>query len=171
MGCSRFALLDEEDITKLISEKDGKIVLIFYYSEPSRSRIRKEFKPIRKEKTFWIIQSDTSIKHPPTNMSKKNRMSIVLRFLVALKAAKTFATVVAAVLTFCILTPTVVRPIIEKFCDAPCRKIWFVVLNYQIYGINSVVNAFIYGMRHARYRKPYLHILFKLFSCHKATTT
>ena len=81
MGCSRFALLDEEDITKLISEKDGKIVLIFYYSEPSRSRIRKEFKPIRKEKTFWIIQSDTSIKHPPTNMSKKNSASKSAEFL------------------------------------------------------------------------------------------
>ena len=118
---------------------------------------RKQRKRIFAEKTITIEESS-------------NRMSFVLRFLVALKAAKTFVTVVA-VLTFCILTPTVVRPIIEKFYAAPCRQIWLVVLNYEIYGIHSVVNAFIYGMRHVKYRKAYLHILFKLFSCRKATTT
>ena len=96
-----------------------------------------------------------------------NRMSFVLRFFVALKAAKTFA-IVVAVLTICILTPIVVGRIINVFCDDACEQIWYVVLNYELYGINSVVNAFIYGMRHVKYRKAYLRILFKLFSCHKA---
>ena len=48
-------------------------------------------------------------------------------------------------------------------------QVWYVFFQYKLYEINSVVNAFIYGMRHVKNRKTYLHILFKLFSCHKAT--
>ena len=97
-----------------------------------------------------------------------SKMSIVLEFFVALKSAKTFA-IVVAVLTVCVLIPTVVGRILAKFCDVPCPQFWYVVVNYELYGINSVVNAFIYGMRHVKYRKAYQHILFKLFPCHKAT--
>ena len=95
-----------------------------------------------------------------------NRMSFVLGFFVALKAAKTFA-IVVAVLMFCILIPTVVGTILYIFCTGRCKQIWFVVVHYELFGINSVVNAFIYGMRHMKCRKAYLHILFKLFTCHK----
>ena len=97
-----------------------------------------------------------------------NRLNFVLGFFVALKAAKTFA-IVVAVLTFCILTPTVVGPKLREFCSKPCKQIWYVVVHYELNGINSVVNVFIYGIRHVKYRKAYLHIFFKLFSCHKAT--
>ena len=95
-------------------------------------------------------------------------MSFVLRFFVALKSAKTFA-IVVAVLTICILTPTVVGRMLYELCGVPCLQIWYVVLNYELYGINSVVNAFIYGMRHLKCRKAYIDILFKLFSRRKAT--
>ena len=104
------------------------------------------------------------------NFSKEssNRMSFVLGFLIALKSAKTFA-IVVAVLTICILIPTAVGQILDEFCTDRCLQIWYAVFHYELYGINSVVNAFIYGMRHVKYRKAYLHTLFKLFSCHKAT--
>ena len=96
-----------------------------------------------------------------------NRMSFVRRFFVALKLAKTFA-IVVVVLTVCILVPTIVGRMINTFCLHRCGPIWYVVLNYEFYALNSVVNVFIYGMRHVKYRKGYLHILLKLFSCHKA---
>ena len=115
------------------------------------------------------ILAETSIASADNSTEEStNRMSFVLRFFVALKSAKTFA-IVVAVLTICILTPTVVSRILIQFCTFACRQIWFVIVNYELYGINSVVNAFIYGMRHVKYRKAYLRILFKLFPCHKAT--
>jgi hypothetical protein len=33
----------------------------------------------------------------------------------------------------------------------------------------AVLNAFIYGMRHVKYRKAYGHILFKILRCNKLT--
>ena len=96
-----------------------------------------------------------------------NRMNFVVSFFVALKSAKTFA-IVVAVLTFCILTPTVIGQILGKNCNVPCLQLWYVVLNYEFNGINSIVNAFIYGRRQIKYRKAYLHILLKLFPCLKA---
>ena len=96
-----------------------------------------------------------------------NKMRFVLRFLVGLKEAKTFA-IIVAVLTICILTPTVVGRILVELCSVPCWQFWYVVLNYELYGINSVVNAFIYGMRNVKYRKAYVDIFFKLFTCKQA---
>ena len=103
-----------------------------------------------------------------TTITSGDRMSFVTGFFVALRQAKTFA-IVIAVLTFCILTPTVVEEIVSIFFTDSTYQIWVVFFHYELYGINSVVNAFIYGMRHVRYRKAFQHILFKLFSCHKAT--
>ena len=89
-----------------------------------------------------------------------------LIFVILNGEAKTFS-VFVTVLTICILTPTVVGRILVEFCTDSCIQIWYVVFHFELYGINSVVNAFIYGMRHVKYRKAYLHILFTLFSCHK----
>ena len=121
---------------------------------------RRQRKRILAETT--IARADNSIEE------SSNRMSFVRRFFVALKLAKTFA-IVAAVLTVCILVPTVVGRMLQGFCSARCAQIWFAVLNYEFYALNSVVNVFIYGMRHVKYRKGCLHILLKLFSCHKAS--
>ena len=114
------------------------------------------------------IMAETTIANADNSTEESTKkMSFVLGFFVALKEAKTFA-IVVAVLTICILTPTGFGWILYKFCTTSCWKIWYGGIHYDLYGINSVANAFIYGMRHVKYRKAYLHILFKLFSCHKA---
>ena len=136
------------------------LVLIFSLNFHLLSVARRQRKRILAETT--IASADNSTEE------STNRMSFVLGFFVALKAANTFA-IVVAVLTICILTPTVVGGILLKVCTSSCHQIWVVVFHFEFYGINSVVNAFIYGMRHVKYRKAYVHILFKLFSCRKAT--
>ena len=115
-----------------------------------------------------ILAETTIARADNSTEESSNMMSFVRRFFVALKLAKTFA-IVAAVLTVFILVPTVVGRMIDEFCSDRCKQIWFVVLNYKFYALNSVVNVFIYGMRHVKYRKGCLHILLKLFSCHKAS--
>ena len=138
------------------------LILIFFFNFHllSVARRQRQRKRILAETTIANAENSTD--------QSTNRMSFVLRFFVALKFAKTFA-IVVAVLTICVLIPTVVGQILGRFCSVRCVQIWYVVFNYELYVLNSVVNAFIYGMRHVKYRKAYLHILFKLFSCHKAT--
>ena len=136
------------------------VALIFLLNFHILSVARKQRKRILAETTIVIVDNSAE--------ESNNRMSFVLGFFVALKAAKTFA-IVVAVLTFCILTPTLIGTMVYLFCSHRFKQIWFVIFNYELLGINSVVNAFIYGVRHVKYRKAYLHILFKLFSCHKAT--
>ena len=136
------------------------LILIIFLNFHLLSVARKQRKRIMAETT--IANADNSAEQ------STNRMSFALRFFIALKLAKTFV-IVVAVLTICILIPTVVGRTLYEFCTLPCQQIWYVVFQFEFYGINSVVNAFIYGMRHVKYRKAYLHILFKLFSCHKAT--
>ena len=135
------------------------LTLIYSLNFHMLSVARKQRKRILAETTLINVDNSTE--------ESANRMSLVIGFFAALKAAKTF-TIVVAVLTICILTPTVVGPMLYKFCSDSCSQIWFVVFHYELYGINSVVNAFIYGLRHVKYRKAYLHILFKLYPCHKA---
>ena len=115
-----------------------------------------------------IFPEATIVRADHSTEESSNRLSFVRRFFVALKLAKTFA-IVAAVLTVCILVPTVVGRMINEFCGDRCKQIWYVVLNYEFYALNSVVNVFIYGVRHVKYRKGCLYILLKLFSCHKAS--
>ena len=115
-----------------------------------------------------IFAETTIARADNSTEESSNRISFLRRFIVALKLAKT-SSIVAAVLTVCILVPTVVGRMIDEFCSDRCQQIWYVVLHYEFYALNSVVNVFIYGMRHVKYRKGYLHILLKLFSCHKAS--
>ena len=115
-----------------------------------------------------ILAETTIARADNSTEESSNGISFVRRFFIALKLAKTFA-IVAAVLTVCILVPAVVGRMLHEFCSARCQQIWYVVLNYEFYALNSVVNVFIYGVRHVKYRKGYLHILLKLFSCHKAS--
>ena len=138
------------------------VVLIFLLNFHILLVARKQRKRILAETTIHTVDNSTE------ESAHANRISFVLRFFVALKAAKTFS-IVVAVLTICLITPTVVGYMLNRFCTYTCVQIWYVVFHYDVYGINSIVNAFIYGMRHAKYRKAYLHILFKLSPCHKAT--
>ena len=140
------------------------LIFIFFMNFHILLVARKQRKRILVKTTISNFDNSTE----ESGNTSRNRFR--LRFFVALKTAKTFA-IVVAVLTFCILTPTIVGRMLHEFCtsSSSCRQLWYVVFQYELYGINSVVNAFIYGMRHVKYRKAYLHILFKLFSCHKAT--
>ena len=92
--------------------------------------------------------------------------SHVNRFFQARKAVKTFS-IVVAVLTFCVMTPTVVGPVLREFSSASSKRLWFVVIHYEFYGVNSIVNAFIYGMRHVKYRKALGRILLRILRCNK----
>ena len=132
------------------------LILTFSFNLHLLSVARKHRKRIFPETTIASADNSTEL--------STNRIRFVLR----LKEAKTFA-IIVAVLTICILTPTVVGRTLYEFCSVSCWLFWYVVLNYELYGMNSVVNALIYEMRHVKYRKAYLHILFKLFPCHKAT--
>ena len=137
------------------------LILIFLLNFHILSVAQEQRKRITIETT--IANVDNSTEESP------NRMIFVLRFFVALKVAKTF-TIVVVVLTFCVLTPTVVGQMLWRTCGQQCGKFWLVVFHYELYGINSVVNAFIYGKRHVKYKKAYLHIILKLFSCHNASS-
>ncbi|XP_028398882.1 alpha-1B adrenergic receptor-like [Dendronephthya gigantea] len=99
--------------------------------------------------------------------SNKRQLLSIYHFIRALKAVKTFA-IVVVVLAFCVLTPTVVGLAIEFSCSYSCRMIWYVVIHYEFIGINSIVNAFIYGMRHMKYRKAYGNILFRIMRCNRS---
>ena len=136
------------------------LTFIFLLNFHILSVARKQRKRILAETTIASVDNSTE--------ESNHRMSLVVGFVVALKAAKTFATVVV-VLTFFVLIPILVGTILYLFCSDRCRQIWFVIFNYELFGINSVVNVFIYGLRHVKYRKSCLHVLLKLFSCHKAT--
>ena len=67
------------------------------------------------------------------------RMSAISQFFHAIKAAKTFS-IVVAVLTFCVLIPTIIEVVLYKSsCSDSCKQLWFVVFHYEFYGINSIV--------------------------------
>ena len=138
------------------------LIFIFFMNFHILLVARKQRKRILVETTIPYVDNS------PEESSNTRRISFCLRCFVALKEAKTFA-IVVAVLTFCILIPKVVGWMLSKFCTVPCWQLWYIVFFFELNGINSIVNAFIYGMRHVKYRKAYLRILFKLFSCYKVT--
>ena len=108
------------------------------------------------------ILTEEAVTDGISNEQSSKKLIGVLRFLVGLKGAKTFL-IVVMVLTFCILTPTIVGLTLTIFCSESCCQIWYVILHYELYGINWIVNAFIYGMKHIKYRKAYKNILFEMF--------
>ena len=119
------------------------------------------------EKQRKRILAETAIPLTSCNEETGNKMVTINRFFRSLKAVKTFG-IVFAVLVFCVVTPTVTgRVIIDSSCTGSCRQLWFVVFHYELFGINSIVNAFIYGMRHIKYRKAHRQILLKILSCNK----
>ena len=75
---------------------------------------RKQRKRILAETTIASVDNSTE--------ESGYRLTIVIRFFVALKATKTFA-IVVAVLTFCILTPVLVGRILIAFYSARYRQI------------------------------------------------
>jgi hypothetical protein len=114
------------------------------------------------------ILSETAVTVVTSNEQSSKKLIGMLRFYVGLKAAKTFL-IVVVMLAFCVFIPTAVGITIVHLCSGSCRQIWYVFFNYDFYGINSIVNAFIYGIRHIKYRKAYGNIILKIFRCYKCT--
>ena len=136
------------------------LILVIFLNFLIFSVARKQRKRILSETTIFAVNN-------PSQQPSK-RMSFVLQFFVAFKAARTFA-IVIAVFAFCIIIPTVVHQVLRKFWKNSIGfQLWYVIFNFEFYGINSIVNAFIYGMRHVKYRKAYLRILFELLSCRRS---
>ena len=121
----------------------------------------KIFLVARKQRKRILAERKTASVNNCNEHLAKRMKTRVRQFFVALKAAKTFA-VVFVVLTFCILIPAVVSKVLPYFCIdiGSCKIIWTVFFYFEFYGINSIVNVFIYGMRHVKYRKAYLNILY-----------
>ena len=113
------------------------------------------------------ISAETST--PDTNQSHSRSVAI-RRLFQALKVVKTFF-MVSIVLAFCCFVPSVLGAVQTRYdiCSASCKAIWYLVLQYELYGINSIVNAFIYGLRHLKQRKAYGQILSKILRCKKLT--
>ena len=119
----------------------------------------------RRKIVAWIIAAPACYSMED-HRSRKTRMRSVVRFFVGLKEAKTFS-IVVVVLMFCIFVPTLVGTMLSHL---NCNKIWgywYLIFHYEFYGINSVVNTFIYGMRHLKYRKEFGRIFLKCTSCFK----
>ena len=134
------------------------LILIFFLNSQIFCVARKQRKRIMAETKIITVNS--------SNEESAKKMSAVLKFFIALKAAKTFA-IVVAVLTFCILAPTVVSLVLFSYFSKKNQMFWYLFFNYDLYGINSIVNAFIYGIRHVKYRKGYVGILLKILTRHK----
>ena len=114
------------------------------------------------------ILAETAVTVGTSNEQSSKKLVGMLRFYIGLKAAKTFL-IVVVMLAFCVFIPTAVGLTMVPFCSRSCRQIWYVFFNYEFYGINSIVNAFVYGIRHIKYRKAYGSIVFKIFRCYKRT--
>ena len=97
---------------------------------------------------------------------RKSRVRTVLRFFIVQKEVKTFS-IVVAVLMLCIFAPTLIGTMLFRFCSQEVWNYWYLIFHYEFYGINSVVNAFIYGMRHVKYREAFRKIFFKATFCFK----
>ena len=80
-----------------------------------------------------------------------------------MKAVKTFAAVTGVLL--CCYIPFSAMIIVKHFVCSSCIPTIAHFLILELIGINSVVNACIYGLRHRQYRKGYGRILSMLFTC------
>ncbi|XP_028411154.1 alpha-1A adrenergic receptor-like [Dendronephthya gigantea] len=110
------------------------------------------------------IFDEAKIVSASNHNEQSGSMRVVFRLFQAFKEAKTFSFVIT-VLAICCFTPTIIGSLLKKFCSASCQQMWYVVVQYEFYGINSIVNAFIYGVRHIKYRKAYRGIILKILDC------
>ena len=126
----------------------------------------KILKIARKQQRRILAETPESISRE--HSSKQLRGT--LRIVTACKTCKTFL-IVVAVLSFCVFIPTVIGHVIEYSCSKTCQHLWFLIFHYEFYAVNSVVNAFIYGIRHVKYKKAYKNILLNICHCIKLRNT
>ena len=114
----------------------------------------------RKQRKRIIKVAPSSLQSSPNIMNNRNQLCQ------ALKSSKTFL-IVVVVLMFCCFIPTVVGSFVDfGICDEFCQQIWYVVFQYEFFGVNSIVNPFIYGMRHVKCRRAYGHTILRILHCH-----
>ena len=75
----------------------------------------------------------------PDGNKLASRQVFTRRLLQTLKVVKTFFTVLM-VLTLCCFVLTVAGNVLH-ICSGPCRQIWYLVFQYELYGINSMDNS------------------------------
>ena len=80
-----------------------------------------------------------------------------------IKAIKTFASITGVL--FCCFFPVSIMTIVEQLVCSTCVPVILHFLILEMIGINSIVNAYIYGIRHRQYRKGYGKIVSMLFTC------
>ena len=86
----------------------------------------------KQRKRILVKTTIPNVDNSTEESGNTSRNRFLLKFFVALKTAKTFA-IVVAVLTFCILTPTIVGRMLHEFCTVSCRQLWYVVFHYELY--------------------------------------
>ena len=107
------------------------LILIFFRNFHIFSVARKQRKRILAETTIVCVENSIE--------ESANRVSFVLRFFVALKAAKTFAMHCRRSVDSLYLNAICGWALImDKFCTISCKQVWFLVLHYELYGINSI---------------------------------
>ena len=121
---------------------------------------------VAREQRSRILSEEIAVRQIREQSRKREETSPAVRVFQASKAAKTFF-IVVVVLAFCVLFPTITGEVLYVYYLRETRywQIWYVVFNHELYGINSIVNPFIYGARHVKYRKAYENILFKFLRC------
>ncbi len=97
------------------------------------------------------------------NENPSNRVNSC-RQATALKSVKTFM-IVVSILAFSCFIPAVIGISLYFFVCKNCKETttWYLIFNFELYGINSIANAFVYGIRHAKYRKSLRDLFAKLY--------
>ena len=92
------------------------------------------------------------------NENSNSRVSS-FRLTTTLKSVKTFI-IVISILAFSCFIPAVIGLSLYFWVCRSCNKTttWYVLFNFELYGINSIANAFVYGIRHAKYRKTFRYL-------------
>ena len=114
----------------------------------------KIFKVTRKQ--MRRIDHDCST---PANMSRGGNVK-------KMKALKTFACIIG-VLLCCYVPFSILMFVKHLVCDT-CISAIVHTLILELIGINSIVNPYIYALRHRQHRKGYSRILAMFFSCGRA---
>ena len=103
---------------------------------------------------------------PHSSENSRNKNASSFRQMIALRSVKTFI-IVVVVLSLCCFIPAIIGITLYFFACKSCQTsaTWYVIFHFELYGINSIANAFIYGFRHVKHRKFFAHLFTKLCKC------
>ena len=130
---------------------------IFLVAKDQRRKIRTENTVSHSVNTTGTQVSICPDYHSTSDVTQRS-----VRLKQQFKLAKTFA-IVIGVFLFC-LAPFVIVTVIERLvdCSSQCVPTSVYISTGFLVGANSVLNPFIYGIRHKAYRVAYRKLLLKL---------